>query len=209
MSLRRPEAGAPRFALVIGAPGAGKTTWRRCHRRELPPNFYDADSLADGLGGYDDPVLQRAARTIIGEHIDIRFARGEPFGLATTYSDPEHKRLARSARARGYETLAIFLGTAEPSINVRRVRVNARNGGGPDVPARLVARQWLAAQYNLVSTVSLFDRIRLIDVTTDRILTLADCPRSELQPLQAPRWAARLSAGLLRGRLPRASQLSR
>lgn len=48
----------PLLVVVIGANGAGKSTWCHAHRDELPANFYDADSIAQGLGSYNDPDLQ-------------------------------------------------------------------------------------------------------------------------------------------------------
>ena len=35
---------APELTVVIGANGAGKTTWCREHRDALPKPFYNADS---------------------------------------------------------------------------------------------------------------------------------------------------------------------
>ena len=36
------------LAVVIGANGAGKTTWARRHRQRHPPTFYNADSITGG-----------------------------------------------------------------------------------------------------------------------------------------------------------------
>ena len=71
---------APRFVIVIGANGAGKSTWYRSHRDELPSNFYDADSIAQRLGGYDDPALQLEARAAVDAHIDRHLEQSESFG---------------------------------------------------------------------------------------------------------------------------------
>ena len=202
-------AAAPRLAILLGATGAGKSTWRRRHRRELPPDVYDVDSIAEGLGSYDDTGLRARARAIIAEQIDLRFQYNESFGLETPFTSPDDKRLVRTALTRGYETVAIFLGTADPGLNARRVRVNARDNTGPDVSGRLIAREWLAAQYNLVSAARSFDRIRLIDTTAGGTQTLADFPRGDVPALDAPQWAARLCRGLARGRLPRIFRLSR
>lgn len=49
----------PRLTVVIGANGAGKTTWSRKHRETLPKPFYNADSIAEGLGDANDAALQR------------------------------------------------------------------------------------------------------------------------------------------------------
>ena len=40
----------PKLVVVIGANGAGKTTWGGHHRERLPLRFYNADVIAAGLG---------------------------------------------------------------------------------------------------------------------------------------------------------------
>ena len=35
-----------RLTIVIGANGAGKSTWCQNHHEELPEHFYNADSIA-------------------------------------------------------------------------------------------------------------------------------------------------------------------
>ena len=45
--------GRPILTVVIGANGAGKSTWCREHPDNLPDDFYDADSIAQGLGSAD------------------------------------------------------------------------------------------------------------------------------------------------------------
>ena len=122
---------APRFVIVIGANGAGKSTWCRSHRDELPSNFYDADSIAQGLGGYDDPALQFEARAAVDAHIDRHLEQSESFGFESTYSGASRPRIARRASELGYATYAILVGTRDPSINIDRgaARVRARTGG--------------------------------------------------------------------------------
>ena len=44
----------PALTIVIGGNGAGKSTWCSRNRERLPDHFYDADSLARGLGGWND-----------------------------------------------------------------------------------------------------------------------------------------------------------
>ena len=74
----------PKLTIIIGANGAGKTTWTRKHRDELPQRFYNADPIADGLGSADDPALQREARRFIDDQIERdlaqRRADAEPGG---------------------------------------------------------------------------------------------------------------------------------
>ena len=65
----------PRLTVVIGANGAGKTTWAREHRDTLPRPFYNADSIAGGLGDANDPGLQRTARELVDQQIERRHRR--------------------------------------------------------------------------------------------------------------------------------------
>ena len=48
----------PELLVVIGANGAGKTTWARKNRDLLPQPFYNADSIAEGLGDANSTDLQ-------------------------------------------------------------------------------------------------------------------------------------------------------
>ena len=55
----------PVLAVVIGANGAGKMTWARAKRDRLPKPFYNADSIADGLGDPNNATLQEQARQLV------------------------------------------------------------------------------------------------------------------------------------------------
>ena len=52
----------PWMLAVIGANGAGKSTWCKHFSAALPDSFFDADRIAQQLGSYDDPDDQRRAR---------------------------------------------------------------------------------------------------------------------------------------------------
>ena len=68
----------PRLLIVIGANGAGKTTWANQNRTQLPSHFYNADSIAGGRGDPSQTGPQREARgpssraDAIGNQIDDR-----------------------------------------------------------------------------------------------------------------------------------------
>lgn len=192
---------APRFVIVIGANGAGKSTWCRSHRGELPASFYDADSIAQGLGSYDDPALQIEARALVDAAIDRHLEQHESFGFESTYSGASRPRIARRAHELGYSTYAIFMGTRDPAINVDRVAARVRSRTGHHVPESEIRRRWTAAQDNLVSTASIFDRIRILDSSGGHARTIADYMGTERpRVVESPSWAARLSTALIRGR---------
>ena len=89
-----------RFIAVIGANGAGKTTWARRHRDRLPKPFYNADSIADGLGDANNQTLQVAARTLVDERIERNLAEHGEFGFESTYSGQSRVRIVRRAKGR-------------------------------------------------------------------------------------------------------------
>ena len=101
---------------------AGKSTWRRAHPAEFPRHFYDADAIAQGLGGYEDPDHQLAARAIVDRCVEDRFEWHESFGLETTYSGHSRPAMVRRAHGLGYACRAIFLGTSSPHANNARIR---------------------------------------------------------------------------------------
>ena len=61
----------PKLTIVIGANGAGKSTWCDRNRKErLPTDFYNADSIAKGLGDWNSPRKQQAARELVDQTIE-------------------------------------------------------------------------------------------------------------------------------------------
>ena len=158
----------PKLVVVAGANGAGKTTWTRRHRNRLPVDFYNADSIAEGLGDANSPEQQARARALVDREIAERLHHGESFGFESTYSGSSRPGIVRDASARGYETHAVFLGTNHPQINVARVRRRVLEGGH-DVPVNEIVRRWSAAWENLLGTWEVFDRIDVLDSTTAAI----------------------------------------
>ena len=135
----------PRLTVVIGANGAGKTTWARKHRETLPKPFYNADSIAEGLGDANDAALQRVARKLVDDQIQRDLSEGNTlFGFESTYSGRLRPGIVRTAKRLGYTTRAVFLGTETVAINIRRVRKRVEEGGH-HVDEAEVRRRWTAA----------------------------------------------------------------
>ena len=122
------------LVVVIGANGAGKSTWCGAHRDELPANFYDADSIAQGLGSYNDRALQLEARAIVDDRIEQHLRRGETFCFESTYSGKSRPRIVERAAEQGCTIYAVFIGTDDPQINIERVQARVASGTGHHVP---------------------------------------------------------------------------
>ena len=112
----------PRLTIVLGTNGAGKSTWCSEHEDELPTAFYDADSIANGLGDWNDPHDQiQAARRVSGAIRD-HLAKRESFGFESTYAGRSRPRMVERAARAGYDVHAVFIGTRDAEVNVIRVQ---------------------------------------------------------------------------------------
>ena len=110
----------PTLTIAIGGNGAGKTTWCRRHRHELPNHFYNADTIAEGLGDWNSPRAQREARQLVDNRVRGHLAN-EDLGFESTYSGNSRPGIATEAKRLGYRTHAILIGTEDASINAARV----------------------------------------------------------------------------------------
>ena len=198
---------APELTVVIGANGAGKTTWCREQRDSLPKPFYNADSIAEGLGDANDPNLQRDARQLVDQRIRHDLNTGTTFGFESTYSGRSRPDIVRNAKRAGYITNAIFLGTRNADINIARVRKRVSEGGH-HVDDSEVRRRWTAAWANLLETWGDFDTVRVLDTSgrtpvevarkngprTTALAALPDWARDVPLQLDAPRTPVHVTA---------------
>ena len=180
----------PELLVVIGANGAGKTTWARKNRDLLPQPFYNADSIAEGLGDANSTDLQTRARALVDQEIAQRLKHHEPFGFESTWSGASRPAIVRDAANRGYETRAIFLGTADPRINIERVRRRVLEGGH-HVPEHEICRRWTRAFENLLETWDVFERIDVLDSSTENVHRVAGKHHGRIHTVATglPRWA--------------------
>ncbi len=179
----------PKLTVVIGANGAGKTTWAREHRDTLPRPFYNADSIAEGLGDANDPGLQRTARELVDQQIESDLADQRSFGFESTYSGRSRPDIVKRAKALGYATGAVFLGTRHHAINITRVQRRVREGGH-HIEASEVKRRWKAAWANLLETWGAFDTISVLDNSSTHPTEIARKTGTHLMiRTDLPQWA--------------------
>ena len=185
----------PKLTIVIGANGAGKSTWCQSHREELPEHFYNADSIAQGLGDWNSPTKQRAARELVDSKIKDHLEANEDFGFESTYSGRSRPGIVERAKALGYETKAVFIGTRRPEINIERVASRVAAQTGHDVPTAEVQRRWTAAQDNLVRTAHAIARIDVVDNSARKARNVIriENARETARKRPTPRWAQELA----------------
>ena len=185
----------PKLVVIIGANGAGKTTWGGHHQDRLPLRFYNADIIAEGLGNANSAVLQERARDLVDMEIEQRLRLGEPFGFESAWSGRSRPAIVRDASDRGYETYGIFLGTTHAALNIARVRRRVLEGGHL-VPEREIVRRWTAAFENLLAMWDVFDRIDVLDSSTETVHLVV--PKKGMRTHRAraelPHWATAIGA---------------
>ena len=183
----------PKLTIVIGANGAGKTTWCREERSRLPKHFYNADSIAEGLGDWNSPTQQRQSRRLVDKAVERHLAENEDFGFESTYSGNSRPMIVRNAASRGYEVEAVFVGTNTPAINIDRVKARVDAGTGHDVPDSEIRRRWSTAQRNLAETAPFINTIHLYDNSEAKSRHVAWITKTNIRLTQKlPKWTSRL-----------------
>lgn len=157
----------------------------------LPDPFFDADSIAQGLGSYDDPRDQRQARQIVDDGIAECLKTRQPFGFETTYSGNSRPNLIRTAHRLGYSVRCAFVGTESSEINVVRVAYRVASETGHSIAVYEIHRRWQACQDNLVETADCFDRIQMLDNSGRSLINAGEIRhgRHTKRSPHAPQWA--------------------
>ena len=190
----------PQLTIVIGATGAGKSSWCDANRDLLPQHFYDIDWIARGLGSVDEPATREQARQIISKQIEEHLQKRRDFGFESSYTEEPGPKALQEAWSRRYGVRAIFVGTTNSSINTRRIALRAAKHTGRNVSEDQVEREWTGSGDNLIKDASRIYSIKLFDNSQKmrRVAVLEErdgCEKSK--PM--PQWAE-LMIGKMRDR---------
>ena len=190
----------PKLTIVIGANGAGKSTWCDQHRaRRLPADFYNADSIAQGLGSWNSPRKQRTAREVVDHNIERHLAERSDFGFESTYSGSSRPDIVRRAKQAGSSSMIEAISSWDrfrPEIGRQFAwRWELRHTNGPRRAKKEIHRRWKAAQDNLATTAEHIDLIELLDNSgeTRRSAVRIKNGRITDRGSRVPKWAAELA----------------
>ena len=169
----------PVFTIVMGCNGSGKSAWKRANQDRLPERYFDKDSVADGIGGWDTESARERTDAYVNAEIDKALVERRDFGIESTYSGRPGRTLVERAQEAGYRIEGIYIGTATPEINVERIarRVESRTGHWVD-PLR-VPERYRYSLHNLRRTAEVFDELTIVDNSADTERGIPD-PRTEL-----------------------------
>lgn len=169
----------PVFTIVMGCNGAGKSAWKRANRDRLPERYFDKDSIADGVGGWETGRAREHTDVIVNQAIDEAIAGRHNFGIESTYSGQPGRALFERAVEAGYRIEGVYIGTASPDINIERIRHRVDHQTGHYVDPQRVPDRYRHSLHNLRQTAARFDELVFVDNSPPQERGIPD-PRIEL-----------------------------
>ena len=160
----------PKLVLVMGCNGCGKSAWKRANYDRLPERYFDQDSIAGGIGDWNDAGARARTRGYVEAWVEECFAGELDFGFETTFSGQRgllDRALGEGCRVEGY-----YIGTASPEINARRIDYRVLSNTGHLVDPRRLPERYRWSLSNLRRRLDDFDVLEVVDnseETVDRI----------------------------------------
>jgi predicted ABC-type ATPase len=139
----------PQAVIIAGPNGAGKSTlapWLLAKEFSIT-TFVNADTIAQGLAGFDPASAAIQAGRIVLDRLDELRHQQADFAFETTLSGLAHQRTIQKLHASGYETHLVYLWLPGPELAVERVRIRVQLGGH-DVPEQDVRRRYFRSVRN-------------------------------------------------------------
>jgi predicted ABC-type ATPase len=154
----------PRLIVFGGANGSGKSTLTNFYKRKLEASsvLLDPDAIAKELNPLQpQKAAIQAARYVLQQQQQFLFS-GQSFALETTLSSHGNLELIQAAKARGWVVRLLYVGLANPILNVQRVASRVQSGGH-DVPEADIRRRYQRSMTNLVLAAELVDLLSVHD----------------------------------------------
>ena len=164
----------PKLVIVMGCNGAGKSAWKRANYDRLPERYFDQDSIAGGIGDWNDPGARDRTREYVSGQIDESFAGRLDFGFESTFSGQAGPELLERAIREGYRTEGYYIGTESPEINAARIDYRVLSNTGHFVASERLPGRYRYSLSNLRRHLDDFDLLEVVDnseETVDRIPT--------------------------------------
>jgi predicted ABC-type ATPase len=139
----------PRAIVLAGPNGAGKTTSARTVLAEALQimTFVNADTIAQGLAGFDPDSAAIEASRIMLERLHTLAERREDFAFETTLAARSYAAWLRSLKEKGYQVHLVYFWLASADLAVARVAERVRMGGH-DIPETTICQRYLRSIKN-------------------------------------------------------------
>ena len=134
----------PRFYIISGCNGAGKTT---ASYTLLPTllnlhTFVNADEIADELSPHAPERESLRAFRLMLERMDQLIARGEDFAVETTLATKSLAGIIDNAQQLGYKVGLLYFWLKSPFLAVRHVAIRVASGGHSIPEPTIIRRYW-------------------------------------------------------------------
>jgi predicted ABC-type ATPase len=158
----------PILTVIAGANGSGKTTltkWARAFFQQVAN--LDPDATAVDLQARTSSEVSpiEAGKRVLASAQDY-LGKGVSFSVETTLSGATYLKMLVEAKRLGYRTRLFYIGTADLTINVLRIRGRVLDGGH-DVPMEDQLRRYRRSFENLPKALELADEGVLLDNSSD------------------------------------------
>jgi len=158
---------APRILVFAGPNGSGKSTVSQAWERV--GLYINADDIKAMRGCSDLEAAQESE--LLREHC---FSERHSFTFETVLSTERNLSLLSRAKAAGFYIESVFVLTADPELNVFRVKSRALSGGH-SVPPDKIRSRYIKSLANISKLVALSNIFRLVDNTDQpEILLIKD-----------------------------------
>lgn len=140
----------PRFFIISGCNGAGKTTASYTLLPQLLNlhTFVNADEIADELSPQDPKRESLRAFRLMLERMDQLIARGEDFAVETTLATKSLAGIIENAQQLGYKVGLLYFWLKSPELAVKRVAIRVASGGH-NIPENTIVRRYWQGMQNL------------------------------------------------------------
>ncbi len=133
----------PRFFIIAGCNGAGKTTASYTILPEMLncEEFVNSDEIAKGLSPFNPELAAIRASRLMMERIYELLDKGCDFGVETTLATRFLLRVISEAQKRGYIVTLLFFWLKMPELAVERVKLRVASGGH-NIPEETIYRRY-------------------------------------------------------------------
>ena len=145
----------PEIVVFAGPNGSGKSTFAPLLRPAM--EYINADDIKAAVKCSDMEAAKEAER-----QREAHLAEGTDFCFETVMSTDRNLKLLQRARAKGYFIRCYYVLTADPEINVCRVRARVAEGGH-DVPADKIIERYRRALGLVKDVVAVSDVCHIYD----------------------------------------------
>lgn len=175
------DSSRPRILVFAGPNGSGKSTITK--KIPICGTYVNADEIKRISHCTDLEAAKEAEQirqSLLKAHKDFTFE--------TVLSTERNLALLRQAKEQGYEIQAVFVLTADPCINVQRVKSRVK-AGGHDVPEEKIFIRYEKSLQNLSQLVRIADHTRVIDNSGDKPHLICEVLNQNLTIWETVQWS--------------------